>query len=635
MKFKKFFTALALSGFLLAGALFVGKGAEEGVKVVRATNVVDVTITEVRNAISTSSVTYLLPDKNYDLPDSWSYAYTAVGDSDGVFINGVKQNGASLKYAGTGSAFITFYYGLPSAASDGDVVEFKGTFATTSDGGHSFSIDYAAIWSGDTYKWTTYLGDITFDYANGDSIVTYLYGITSDTNAAPSGWDTTAFRPVNDQSGTFIGSTRKGNEIKKILSNNYYIGVSDATVGSIATIKGIWSNGTYGFNVNEVSFEWNGTNWVINIGTIAFDGGANGSSTINNIYGVSSVENIAPAGWESPAYAPVDSNSGTFIDSTRVGTEIKKINATTYYVAVTSASIGTIITVKGTWVSSRHKFTVAEISLQWTGYKWVNPVTDLGVIAFDRDNGNGNATCIYGVNSDPNEASSGWSSPAYHPFDNESGAFINGTRVGTEIKKVLANDYYIALSNVEEGSVVTIKGTWISDTHKFTVIEVSFIWNGSKWTVDYTPTMLARDLLKMTLNVCTGAGGNNKSALQTVWGTLSGSSYYGALSSEEKSTLASASGSSAIVVPTTKGGVNAMSDANALAAAMYRYDYCTSKYSLTNFIEGRSVALNNSILIISKISSGNVMQVVTITVSVLLVTGLISAYFIFRKKEDK
>ena len=139
----------------------------------------------------------------------------------------------------------------------------------------------------------------------------------------------------------------------------------------------------------------------------------------------------------------------------------------------------------------------------------------------------------------------------------------------------------------------------------------------------------------MTLSICTGVGGNNHDALEGIWATLSGSEYYGMLVIDEKNTLGSAIGSGAIVVPSTSSGVDAMSDENALAAAMYRYDYCTLKYSLTNFIEGRSVASNNSILIISKISSGNVMQVVTITVSILLVTGLVVAYFVFRKKEDK
>ena len=144
MKTKKLIIVFTCAFLLLGGGtLLAAKSASKDAKKVKAaTDVGEIEISEVRNAISTASVTYLLPTQNYSLPDSWDYAYAGVGDDDGVFINGEKQVGAVLIYAGTGSAFTTFYYGLPSAAVEGDVVEFKGTFATESDGGWSFSIHY-------------------------------------------------------------------------------------------------------------------------------------------------------------------------------------------------------------------------------------------------------------------------------------------------------------------------------------------------------------------------------------------------------------------------------------------------------------------------------------------------------------
>ena len=144
MKHKKFFIAFIMSSFLAVGSLFAVESAN-GKKARGANAVTDigtVTIDEVRNAISDASKIYLLPTQNYELPDSWDYGYTGVGINDGVFINGVKQTGASLKYAGTGSAYITFYYGLPKAAEEGDIIEFKGTFACN-DAGYSFTINYA------------------------------------------------------------------------------------------------------------------------------------------------------------------------------------------------------------------------------------------------------------------------------------------------------------------------------------------------------------------------------------------------------------------------------------------------------------------------------------------------------------
>ena len=146
MKMKKLFSALTLSSLLVAGTLvaFSSARAQKNTRVKASTDIGEVAISEVRNAISSASVIYLLPSAESGLPDSWSYAYAGVGDDDGVFINGVKQSGATLKHAGTGSLYTTFYYGLPSAAVDGDKVEFKGEFATESDGGWAFSVHYVA-----------------------------------------------------------------------------------------------------------------------------------------------------------------------------------------------------------------------------------------------------------------------------------------------------------------------------------------------------------------------------------------------------------------------------------------------------------------------------------------------------------
>ena len=141
---KRIFPILATFGLLLAGAAVFGTtAAKSSFKQAKATtDVGEIDVGEVRNAISTASAIYLLPTQNYELPDSWDHAYTAVGEEDGIFINGVKQN-LPLKYAGTGSAYITFWVGLPAAANEGDLVEFKGSFASATSG-YSFTMNYSA-----------------------------------------------------------------------------------------------------------------------------------------------------------------------------------------------------------------------------------------------------------------------------------------------------------------------------------------------------------------------------------------------------------------------------------------------------------------------------------------------------------
>ena len=148
MKFKKIFTALALSGFLVAGAL-VSLGAAKEAKAAKANDVGEIGIDEIfisNDVTKMPNHFYLTPDDDYDLPDSWDYAYTAIAEDEGVFVNGVKQTAAVLKYA---DSYV--YCELPSAVSDGDKVALSGTFATTSDGGHSFSIHYTVQRFADTW----------------------------------------------------------------------------------------------------------------------------------------------------------------------------------------------------------------------------------------------------------------------------------------------------------------------------------------------------------------------------------------------------------------------------------------------------------------------------------------------------
>lgn len=107
------------------------------------------------------------------------------------------------------------------------------------------------------------LGTITFTDVNSDSTKNNIYGVTSAVNDLPSGWETTAFTPMDDESGTFINNTRKGAEIKKLREGTYYIAVAaSVTVDTYVTVKGNWSNGTAKFTVEEFTRRWNGSRWV-------------------------------------------------------------------------------------------------------------------------------------------------------------------------------------------------------------------------------------------------------------------------------------------------------------------------------------------------------------------------------------
>ncbi len=412
-----------------------------------------------------------------DLPAGWdSEAFHPVDENSGVFI-GNERVGTEIKKVSA-----TVYYIAVSGADVDTIATVKGTWKNSTA---QFTVqEFTRQWNGE--DWVTPIinyGEFVFDSANGDSTITNMYAINWTTNDLPAGWDTEAFTPADENSGTFINNVRVGNEIKKLGPNTYYVKVTGASVDSKATVKGTWKNSTAKFTVAEFTRQWNGTTWAAPIddfGTITFDS-ANGDSAVNYMYGVCLATNDLPAGWDTEAFHPVDENSGVFMDNVRVGQEIKKIGPNTYYIAVSGASVDSIVTVKGTWKNSTAKFVVADFVRQWNGTAWTAPIYDYGTITFDSANGDSAVNYMYGVCSATNDLPAGWDTEAFHPVDENSGAFMNDVRVGTEIKKITANSYYIAVSGASVGSIVTVKGNWTNSSAKFAVNEFTRQWNGTTW----------------------------------------------------------------------------------------------------------------------------------------------------------
>lgn len=149
----------------------------------------------------------------------------------------------------------------------------------------------------------------------------------------------------------------------------------------------------------------------------------------------------------------------------------------------------------------------------------------------------------------------------------------------------------------------------------------------------YSKEAFARDLLKLTKGLCNSSYDgvtNNHDALASIWGTLSGSDYYDGLSGEEQAALVSAAGDSSVVVPTTNAEIDAMSDADALKAALYRYDYCTAKYGLENFITGRTspAYVTSAVKLASQDNTG-----VVLTITFVAVALVAAAFVVFGLKK--
>lgn len=623
MKFKKIFPIVICSALLVgAGAAFAFDGvrSKQASKVNADTDVGEIEIAEVRNTISTSSVIYLLPTADYGLPDSWDNHYVAVGEEDGIFINGVKQNGASLVYAGTGSAHITLYYGLPAAASEGDTIEFKGSFACT---GYSFSVNYATQRFAETWVHaledydTVSLADANMPNFSGAAIETsgadYAYvtdraditkqkgffGLTNDTGsyafqfnyrktATGTGW----FRVLIGASGTLWSTGH-------FIDYGFLDAWADTGHAQIAEMRGSGDNWTRDViqETGAIALGWNvGETNLLEMGLIKVKGSA-------QRYIFFKVNGTLKFG----EYWTLDSTAGGM--TTKV----------TMQYAGTDAIVSNSIDVVGT-----ERLHTAD----------------------------GTTTGLYTINNIC-PAVSNWSD-YFMPVVNE-GLTKNGVSFRSTsyncFKKTGSANFYLDLpgagyGELNENDVLYLGGIFkaarevdgVLTLFKAVFADSYFEYDGTAWhelDPNYLASDFAKDLLKLTLTICTGEGGDNGETLAAIWITLSSANYYGKLSNSEKADLAIEAGDSTVVVPTTSAGVDEMSDGEALGAALYRYDYCTLKYSLTNFINGRVPALaSTEMRIVNNTTNVNVIILITTSIALVSASLFVVLHFVSRKRKQ-
>ena len=593
MKFKKFFTAFALTGFLMAGAL-VSLGAAKEAKAAKAESIGEVTISEVRNAISSSTAMYLLPTKNYELPDSWDNPYVGAGEEDGVFLNGTKIEGAALKYAGTGSAFITFYYGLPRAAVEGDVVEFKGTFTCESIG-KSFTMSYAASRFAET--WVHALED--YDVVSlKDANMPDFENVALNTDDSFGGQGAYVTDPAGlpKQKGFFGLTNNTGSYAFQFYYQKSQTGTGwfDVIIGASGTLYSTGHFIDYGMldawaetgHAQIHEYLGSGDNWAKNLvqetGAIAL-------------------------GWNVGEKNLIE-----------VGL-IKVRNSELHYVFI---KVNGALKWGGYWELEEGGMTTKVCLLYGgTDAKVTNSIepeaTKLSAGTYVPE-----AKQLY-VNMDKDICPEVHNWADYFMPVVPENFKLNGTSVGYSnwnyFKKTGAKQMFLALGDIGvtpvEGDVLYFGGLFKAArtvNGVKTLFKVNFeetylqYLGGDAWTVinpNYEAADFSKDLLKMTLSICTGVAGDNHDALAEVWAVLADASHYGALALDEKDVLSEAVADKEIVVPTTAEGVDEMNADDAVAAAMYRYDYCTSKYNLSSFIDDRPKVPNTSSNYYGEISS--------------------------------
>jgi len=625
MKFKRVFTALALSGFLMAGAIFVSLGAAKGVRVARANDVGEIGIDDIfisNDVTKMPNHFYLTPDNDYELPNSWDYAYTAIAEDEGVFINGVKQTAAALKYA-DGCVFCD----LPSAVSDGDKVALSGTFATTSDGGHSFSIHYTVQRFADT--WINELED---------------YDVVSLEDANMPDFENVAINTEDAPGYGYIGYDESGYAKKFLPKQKGIFGYTNETQ-------------SYAFQFN---FEANGkmADWF----TVRI--GASGGWTTGHYLKFNFTNK-----WHDDGIVVVSENEGdgdyaahkvevrTDISdgerTIKIGSIRVKGYENKYYVFAINngaTSFGQYWDLADGYRSSKVGFYAPDANL--TIKNSFEPAATKVTLSSDST-----ATALY-FNTEEDVLPFVHTWGEYFIPQGSEGFTYNGVDASNNkvnyFKKVGAtyNAFFLGFGDLKitptVGDMLHLGGVFkliryesdanISVAYKVVIESCDFQLTEDGWKAinpNYEAADFAKDLLKMTLPVCSASDDNNHDALVTVWATLADADHYGALVIDERETLGDAEADKTIVVPSTVEGIEDMLPEEAIGAAMYRYDALTAKYSLNNFIDGRPDVPNSSSYYYNHMSATESNSIFIIIAIISVVSVSLLSVLIIKKRKQK
>lgn len=140
---------------------------------------------------------------------------------------------------------------------------------------------------------------------------------------------------------------------------------------------------------------------------------------------------------------------------------------------------------------------------------------------------------------------------------------------------------------------------------------------------DYTAEQFAQDLLDQTDAVCEGwtEGKNNHDALEAIWTDLASAEKYPSLPQAQKDILAAAERNESGTV---------------VERAMYRYDFLTGKYSLSNFINGRTpiVSAKGELTADYSLQNANSVLAIVVATSVLSAVAFTLVAVLKKKKHN-
>lgn len=472
---------------------------------------------------------YLIEKTTEDWTTDESILKADASDANsGIFVGGTKQSDARLiKFVGASN----FYWAEGFTAVSGDIVTIKGTFYSL-DGRAAVELQESSFkYNGS--KWEdyeaigTYTGKLTIEGSAGasSSLTSMLlkgtdnYLIDKTTEEWVDGSARLSADPADVNSGIFVGTEKQssGLLIKYIgASNSYYAESFTATAGDIVTIKGTFysQDGKASVTYEESKFKYDGSKWVDYVevksygGSLSIEGAVDANSNLTNISLKGTDEYLigkTNEDWtsnEAILKADVsDADGGVFVGSTKQSDArlIKFVGANNYYwVESFTATVGDIVTIKGTFYSQDGKASVAftEAQFIYDGGKWTayvaapTPDEENVTLTLDSETSNGgNQNGIYLFTEDGFPVDVTWAESVLAMADEDSGVFYNDEKIPAVLKRYDTGKVYVGLVDggvtAKDGDKVVVKGMFTLNDYIVSYKEITLYYNGQVWALEY------------------------------------------------------------------------------------------------------------------------------------------------------
>ena len=444
---------------------------------------------------SSKTVIYAYPlDENEKTGiSSWDHAFSfRKGSGDGITLNGDRLANWGLKQPGD------FYIVLGKEAVEGDVLKLDGIFYNT-DPEISAQIEFHdSTLQYDGANWVAYkevtiaptnIGKVQIGGGSSESAVYFAPINIKNFPVVDGSWaEKLTFKIASGAGVTINGERIVMNDIK--IPGDIYVGLGKtAAVGDILAIEGEFYNETLGVNykIAASKFIWTGTAWEVAYTT--YNVGAVKSVEANDVVGgyFAFNETLPVNSWDY-AYA-LESGKGITINGVSIDMNNNVKSVERLYAGFGEVKAGDVLNIEGTFynLDTETKYVVSDSTFVFDGIAWVDYIVcNLGEVA--------------GISGDNSGVYMGFASGVTLPVDSwdhaftlESGDGIKVDDVAVDLSnnnKSVGNKLYVALTNVEEGSVLSVSGTFCNEAKrvKYIISDSQFVWNGSAWEtyVNYT-----------------------------------------------------------------------------------------------------------------------------------------------------